>query len=256
MCKKEGCAIIANFAQKGQDKGQYCDQHKTSGMVNVVAKYCDECDTRATFGYKWQAPTKCSLHRSIDMKNVVDKRCLTPSCETRSSSSHKGYCARCFVYLFPEETSAKMYRIKEKHVEDFIKELYPDVVCNMKVNGGCSMYRPDFFIDVLTHSIIIEVDENQHASYDEICENKRMMTLFEDLGSRPIVLIRFNPDKYIKDGKVVPSCFSYHKRFNMPIVVNKANWNDRLKSLHEVIQKSIENVPNREVTLTRLYYDS
>ena len=28
------------------------------------------------------------------------------------------------------------------------------------------------------------------------CKNKRIMEIFQDLGSRPIVFIRFNQDKY------------------------------------------------------------
>ena len=37
---------------------------------------------------------------------------------------------------------------------------------------------------MLTHSIIVEVDENQHKNNRYICDNKRMMELFVDLGNR------------------------------------------------------------------------
>ena len=33
------------------------------------------------------------------------------------------------------------------------------------------------------------------------CENKRIMEISQDLGHRPIVFIRFNPDEYNKNGK-------------------------------------------------------
>ena len=58
-----------------------------------------------------------------------------------------------------------------------------------RIEGGCSRYIPDIFIECLTHSVIIEVDENQHDTYDCTCENRRMMQLFEDLGSLPLILI-------------------------------------------------------------------
>ena len=35
----------------------------------------------------------------------------------------------------------------------------------------------------------VEIDENQHTNYS--CENKRTMEIFNDLGRRPLVMIRF-----------------------------------------------------------------
>jgi hypothetical protein len=69
-----------------------------------------------------------------------------------------------------------------------------------QIDGGCSKRRPDLLYDMYTHVIIVENDENSHKTYDEICENKRMMQLFEDLGNRPIVFIRFDCGNYIKNG--------------------------------------------------------
>ena len=48
--------------------------------------------------------------------------------------------------------------------------------------------------------IIIELDEDQHKYTS--CDEKRMMELFQDLGNRQLVLIRINPDKYNKKGKM------------------------------------------------------
>lgn len=63
---------------------------------------------------------------------------------------------------------------------------------------------------ILSESMIVEVDENQHETYDCTCENKRVMALFQDLGSRPLVMIRFNPDEYTTmNGRDVKSCFVY-----------------------------------------------
>ena len=44
---------------------------------------------------------------------------------------------------------------------------------------------------------IVEIDENQHIEYDCSCENKRIMELSQDVGHRPIIFIRFNPDDYL-----------------------------------------------------------
>ena len=51
-------------------------------------------------------------------------------------------------------------------------------------------------MDLLTHVVIVECDENQHKSYIPECENRRKMELFRDVGFRPVVFVRFNPDGY------------------------------------------------------------
>jgi hypothetical protein len=55
---------------------------------------------------------------------------------------------------------------------------------------------PDMFLDLGFQILIIEIDENQHISYNELSENKRLMELYLDVGKRPMIFIRFNTDKY------------------------------------------------------------
>ena len=65
----------------------------------------------------------------------------------------------------------------------------------------CSGFRPDFHFCLPGWWLIIELDENQHNTYDKHDETERMRTLAEEAG-QPTVFIRFNPDKY-KMGKVL-----------------------------------------------------
>lgn len=82
------------------------------------------------------------------------------------------------------------------------------------------------------------------------------MTLFNDLGERPIVMIRFNPDGYIaKDGSKVPPCFKYTKKQQLPSVGNEKEWSTRLATLGSVLEWHLDNVPTREVAVEHLYYD-
>jgi hypothetical protein len=105
------------------------------------------------------------------------ERCTNPMCDSRGYEQNRGYCIRCFAHLYPEETITKRHKTKESSVIHFLKEAFPDRpwVFDRKVDNGCSRYRPDIFLDLLTHSLIVEVDENQHDSYDCECENKRLM---------------------------------------------------------------------------------
>ena len=61
--------------------------------------------------------------------------------------------------------------------------------------GCCSSKRPDFIFDLFTHTIIVECDEFKHRKYDTTCEIDKLNATFTDLGDRPMILLRFNPDK-------------------------------------------------------------
>jgi hypothetical protein len=115
---------------------------------------------------------------------------------------------------------------------DDLKEYFPNIEIknNKTIDGGCSKKRPDVMIDCLTHTIIIECDENQHQYDNYSCENKRTMELFTDLGNRPMVMIRFNPDEYKIGTKKVQSCFKGE-------AVNSYEWKKRINSLNKLSYK-------------------
>lgn len=108
--------------------------------------------------------------------------------------------------------------------------------------------------------IIIENDEFQHKSEDYSCESKRVMELFQDLGNRPLVLIRFNPDSYInEDGEKVEGCFipvtkSGVKRY---YDINEEEWQRRIDVLFEVLYNSFQTKdwPEKELNEIVLFYD-
>ena len=88
----------------------------------------------------------------IDIKHKKCKEC---------NKKYKGYCLRCFIFKFPNVKISKNYKIKEKHVTDFIKEQFKNEIKVFdKQTGGCSKRRPDIYIDKFTHILIIECDEN------------------------------------------------------------------------------------------------
>lgn len=150
----------------------------------------------------------------------------------------------------PDADIPRKYKLKEHYLRDFLKENFKNVelVFDKQVDGGCSKYRPDVRIECLTHTVIIECDENKHTGYT--CENKRVMTLFQDLGQRPIVFLRFNPDGYNDN----PSCFILSKKIGQ-LSLNKKEWKERTDVLKQKIDFYIGNQPVKEVTVEYLYYD-
>jgi hypothetical protein len=135
-----------------------------------------------------------------------------------------------------------------EYLKDEFKEIIT-MVFDKVVEGGCSKRRPDVRIDMGTHSIMIECDENQHRGYN--CETKRMMELFEDCGSRPIVFLRINPDGYTYQNTVYPSCF---RSTNNGLSVDKKEFERRMKMLVERIEYFKNNFPQREVIVEEYCY--
>lgn len=250
--------ISASFNYPGM-VAEYCASHKNAEMVDVITLKCIKCKLKIpNYNYPGLPVRYCATCKETDMINLNYKKCITEHCDTRASNpNYRGYCLYCFIYTFPDEPITRFYMVKEKHVCEYLKETYPELhmTFNRKIVGGCSKKRPDAFIECLTHSIIVEVDENQHQNYS--CENKRIMMLFEDLGSRPMILIRINPDKYINEyGEEIESSFKYHKSFGVPMIRDPVEWKSRLEKLKETIDKYMSIVPNKEVTIEYLFYDS
>ena len=162
-------------------------------------------------------------------------------CETQITNPiYQGYCAYCYINLFPDDPICRNYRTKEKTVVDFIKEVYPDFtwVTDKQIKDDCSKRRPDLLLDLGHRVIIVEIDENQHKTYNETCENKRLMELWQDVYHRPIVFIKFNPDDYEEDGEKIESCWKTDKRSGV-LQINKEKkeeWNDRLNYLKDMIK--------------------
>jgi hypothetical protein len=250
------------FNYKNEKKALYCGKCASPGMVNIKDKMCITCNnTIPYFNYKNKKKALyCRSCKTDEMIDIKHKKCKTDLCDIYiSNKQYKGYCLRCFIYNFPESNIIRDYGTRESKVSEFIKETYPDlnITYNKIINGGCSSHRPDIFIDCLTHSVIIEVDEHQHKnnkSYNPECELRRLNNIFTDLADRPIVFIRFNPDSYINNkNKLVKSCFEYTEDKGLPKALKTLHI--RLKKLKEVIDKNLAKVPKENILTIQLYYD-
>ena len=109
-----------------------------------------------------------------------------------------------------------------------------------------------------SHVLVVEVDENQHTEYECSCENKRLMELSKDVGHRPLIFIRFNPDGYIdiRDIKI-KSCWIMNKQSGILYVpkIKQTEWDKRLFILKEMVEYWIHQRPEKMVEIVQLFYD-
>jgi hypothetical protein len=89
------------------------------------------------------------------------------------------------------------------------------------------------------------------------------MELFQDLDSRPLIMIRFNPDSYThSNGTRIKTCFQplikeedvNRKRFYN---IQEDEWKERTNVLKGVIEQFLQTdtFPEKEITEVHLFYD-
>jgi hypothetical protein len=216
MCKEKDCKKRPNFNKEGETTPLYCSAHKKEGMVDVKhKKTCLECKKQPYFNKAGETTALyCAVHKKEGMVDVRNKTCKSEWCSTFVKKKYDGYCLFCYMNLFPDKPVSLNYKTKEYSVVDYIKTKFPSLnwIADKIISGGCSKRRPDLLLDLFYQIIIIEVDESQHIDYDCSCQNKRIMELSQDLGHRPIIFIRFNPDDYEKDGTIISSGKMFSKK--------------------------------------------
>ncbi len=251
-CAHSDCQTQPKFGLELK-KATHCKKHAIKGMFDVINKRCvhPDCQKIPNFGLELKKPTHCKEHASEGMFDVISKRCTT--CDsTTMNRKYKPNCARCHFYLNPDDPRIRNYKVKEHAFMLALQKSHPEMILDQTVSGGCSKRRPDGLLDCLTHSVIIEIDEDQHVGYESMCDNRRTMELFNDLGRRPIVFIRLNPDKYSLDGKITKGCFRQNK--NGDLSLNKKEFARRFDALQESVIQCMSKVPSRELSYVKLFY--
>ena len=111
-------------------------------------------------------------------------------------------------------------------------------------------------VDLGTHILIIEIDEQSHSEYDCSCENIRLLEISKDVGCRPVIIIRFNPDSYETIyGEKIQSCWTTN---NLGICVvskrKEREWEERIGTLFRQITYRIENAPTERFPIGENQY--
>lgn len=262
-CVHPSCSKSPSFNYEGEDLPAYCGDHKLDEMIDVKHDLCEikDCHLRSTYNFPSEKKGRfCSSHKLIGMEDVMNLKCKSAWCNTIAKlSRNDGYCLFCYVNLFPDKPTARNYKTKEKTVADFVLENFPDFtwVTDKKVQDGCSRRRPDLLLDLGYQVVIVEIDENQHINYDCTCENKRLMEISQDIGHRPLILIRFNPDSYVnRKNEIIKSCWKANQ--NGIFIIHKENnidWNNRLATLKSQVQYWSDNQTDKTIEVVHLYYN-
>ena len=258
-CIYNDCDTRPKFNYKSEKNTLYCSVHKLADMIDIKSKKCINinCDKIPNYNYKNQKNALyCLTHKLTDMVNVISKKCRLCNL-IFSQVKYENMCSDCYYYTNPDAVLTRNHKTKENQIIlDLNKELNNIIIQDKRVSNEkeCSKRRPDGLIKLNDYNIIIEIDENQHSNY--ICENRRLMEIFEDLGQSVLTVIRFNPDGYKLDNKKIKSPFGITKIDGRLKIINRKEYNLRFTKLLETVNYNILNLPDKEINVINLFYNS
>ena len=246
------CGLSCHYCVHDKDKKfcKECDGRAYCPEHGKLKKICKDCGAKSI--------CKHNKHKSYCKECNGSACCRSPWCSTiPSNRQYEGYCLICYIHLFPEKPILRNYKTKEKAVADFVKASFPDQtwIHDKKVADGCSKRRPDLLCDLGDQVVVVEVDEDQHEGYDCTCENKRLMEISQDIGHRPLVFIRFNPDDYIgHDGTEHPACWEPNA-LGLCSIADRTIWDHRLDTLRQTIQSWLSQRTEKTLEVVQLYFN-
>ena len=222
-------------------------------------QHCPQCDGSSIciHGKRKQACPQCDGSQ-ICIHGKQKARCphcdgsaLCQTCKfTRYNPKYKPQCARCFFNDNPDHPKVSNHLTRQRTVSKSIKEAFPDqdITFDKAITGQtCNRYRPDIFFDLVTHVVIVEIDEDCHRGYDPACDQDRTQAIWECVACRPMVFIRFNPDK-CKGSK--PMFTNTRSGLSKPA----KGYQNRINNLVHCIKSGINEVPDECYTVYKLFY--
>jgi hypothetical protein len=234
-----------------------CASCKTPSMVDVKNKRC-KCGKIPIYNEPNETTAICCAScKTPSMVDVKHKRCpggikngIIYECpyNTKANPKYKKYCTECFRRNFPTDPLTIQMRSKTKEiaVRDFINTHFEGFQHDKSLETGhcdCSIRRRiDHYKLIGNTLLVIETDENQHKSYDQMDEESRYNDLVMAFSGK-WVYIRFNPDKYVNKKGVNKN----------PMIAS------RLVELQREIKKQVERIQKEEniemIERVYLYYD-
>ena len=261
------CTIYPSFNYRSEKTRLYCKEHSLDGMVNLnkIKDRCSKtCKEVPMYGYPNKRPESCIKHKADTMIDLIaENECSEEDCtnphdhiyeDTKYCNDHlpsdshlltvKRICKYCDIREESEYICNDCKKVLHKKEWAVVRHLRKEIKTPFEYDTsrplqGCSKRRPDIFFDLPSHCVIVEIDEDQHKGYLELCECSRMAEIVSGIGGRSVIFIRYNPDKVRSCGEIVD--------------VTPA---EKIDLLVKTIKKELRaNYEEFTVKLVQIYYD-
>ena len=201
------CNLIAIYGFREKNYPISCKSHLSMDPELTYLENFDEkcfvCESKNSCLLKHEEKYYCEQHFPKRSELLTSRRKCS-ICDPSLYGKTKYLCKDCKFSLMNKdrkEIRFKSYLVGDRRLKPYLKR-YP-LNHDMIVSTECdSRRRPDFRISIPNKAhILIEVDENNHRSYDHSCECKRISEIVASLSALeigiPIIFLRFNPDSFV-----------------------------------------------------------
>ena len=220
-CIYEKCTTRAAYNIPTEKIALYCNIHKLENMISTSSKNCQhtKCKELSLYGVIDKRPQYCVLHKKNNMINLIlENKCcilecnneydhiieINKYCNTHIPSENYGMivkrlCRYCDIKDDAQFVCKDCKKIQNKKEWGIVRYLRTAIDTKFEYNTskmlqGCSKKRPDIYFELPLHCVIVEIDENQHNSYEDTCECARLNEIVSGIGGKPVIIIRYNPD--------------------------------------------------------------
>jgi hypothetical protein len=248
-CQEPKCREGATYGKDEFHRAQFCVVHKNEKSVCIAdAMLCSHygCVEQYEFVVETETGTETSPAAGPSTGPVSRKVCLAHA-PPGYEASLKRMCKYCDLMEDVQFVCADCQRRSKPHKEyAVVRHLHRTIDVPLRYTSydespdrECTKKRPDIRFEMLTHDVIVEVDENQHRGYEESCECARISEIVGAIGGKSVVFVRYNPDTVRFGGKVY--------------AVTAA---ERIDLLVETVKKELQNAPSTfSVRLVQLWYN-
>ena len=177
--------------------------------------------------------------------------------EKEENKEDEQFIVKNFVNPAVQRISGYIRCLKEYTTIRFVVNNFPQY--KWKINELIVMeienYKPDLRVELDDRIIIVEVDENQHKYYGALAETNRILKICNEVYSKDVLFIRFNPDEYMHEDKYISGCWEYDEN-KKPVIKNQIEWDYRLKMLKATIEECIQCKTQEKIDLIYLFYSN
>jgi len=172
-----------------------------------------------------------------------EKVCLKHAPEEYETNIKK-LCKFCDIKEYSKHICNRCKKVQNKKEWAVVRHLRKTINTKFEYNSNkmlqdCSKKRPDVFFELDKHCVIVEIDEHQHRTYEDVCECARICEIVSGIGGRSVIFIRFNPD------------ITRHKGKNLNLVLS-----DKIDLLVNTIKNElVKDYNNFQVKLIQLYFN-
>ena len=240
------------------------DEYELDDMCehNDLTAYCNNCSAFSKeYCRHHRIEKNCIICKSKKCDHMVPFhscklcngkfQCSKDNCDNILFKYSHDYCYSCMDI---NDCITKEHIVVKKIIDKFSEFKW---ISNKTSIYSSSRKRPDLITELKNHFLMVEIDEKKHNSYKNTDEKDRLRQIHSDCGCiKPLVVIRFNPDNYAKDGVKHDSCYEYIN--GKAEIVDKKNEKRRLKKLFYYIKKYSEkdfNInPKLKVKIKKLFF--